>query len=201
VTKGPAIQLALASAGLLLAAPRIASAHLVSTGAGPFYDGAAHVLVSIEEVLPVVALSVLAGLRGAEAGRRLLAVLPIAWLAGSAVGLTMSIPEIPTPLAVGLVLIPGVLIALDRDLPATVLAALFAAFGLACGVANGSAMAVSGGWLGVVGGAAAAAVASALVTAAALIAGRSWPRIALRVAGSWMAAFGLLALGWAYRVG
>jgi urease accessory protein len=199
--KRPVIQLALTSAGLLLAAPRMASAHLVSTGAGPFYDGAAHVLVSIEEVLPVVALSVLAGLRGAAAGRRLLALLPMAWLVGSAVGLTWSIPETPTPLAVGLVLVPGVLIALDRDLPMAGLAAIFTAFGLWCGVMNGSAMAVSGGWLGVVGGAAAAAVASALVTAGALIAGRSWPRIALRVAGSWMAAFGLLAMGWAYRVG
>ena len=44
------------------------SAHLVSTGVGPFYDGAAHFFVSFEEILPVLALSLFAGLEGP--GRR-----------------------------------------------------------------------------------------------------------------------------------
>ncbi|MGH9366853.1 MAG: HupE/UreJ family protein, partial [Thermoanaerobaculia bacterium] len=55
---------ALLAAALLLAMPRAAYAHLVSTGVGPFYDGAAHFLVSFEELLPVLALSLFAGLRG-----------------------------------------------------------------------------------------------------------------------------------------
>jgi hypothetical protein len=31
-------------------------AHIVSTGVGPFDDGVAHFLVSIEEILPVIAM-------------------------------------------------------------------------------------------------------------------------------------------------
>ena len=42
-----------------------ADAHLNSTGMGPFYDGLMHFLMSPEDIVPVLALALLAGLRGA----------------------------------------------------------------------------------------------------------------------------------------
>ena len=46
--------------------PAAAEAHLNSTGMGPVYDGLMHFLTSAEDVVPVLALALLAGLRGAD---------------------------------------------------------------------------------------------------------------------------------------
>jgi urease accessory protein len=43
-----------------------------STGLGPVYDGLLHFLLSPEDPLPVLALALLAGQRGAHYGRRVL---------------------------------------------------------------------------------------------------------------------------------
>jgi len=64
-------------------------AHLLNTGFGPFYDGLTHPFVTPEDLLPVVALTLLAGLRGAQCGRWVLLTLPRAWLAGMTVGLLL----------------------------------------------------------------------------------------------------------------
>ena len=64
-----------------------ADAHLEATGMGPVYDGLLHFLTSPEDLVPVLALALLAGLRGAAYGRRALFTLPAAWLFGSLAGL------------------------------------------------------------------------------------------------------------------
>ena len=61
-----------------------AEAHLNSTGMGPFYDGLVHFLMSPEDIIPVFALALLAGLRGANYGRRALFVLAHRVAAGRA---------------------------------------------------------------------------------------------------------------------
>ena len=71
---------------LMYAAP--AEAHLNTTGMGPIYDGLMHFLMSPEDFVPVLALALLAGLRGATYGRRALFVLPVAWLLGGLAGLS-----------------------------------------------------------------------------------------------------------------
>ncbi len=70
---------------LLLWIPQ-AEAHLVTTGLGPVYDGIGHFMMSPDDLVPVIALALLAGLRGAEAGRRALFGLPVAWLLGCLAG-------------------------------------------------------------------------------------------------------------------
>jgi len=50
---------------------------------GPIYDGLMHFLTSPEDLVPVLALALLAGLRGAPYGRRAMFTLPAAWLLGS----------------------------------------------------------------------------------------------------------------------
>ena len=76
---------AVAAAWLLLG-PTVARAHLVNTGIGPVYDGMAHLFVSFEDLLPVIAIALLAGLNGPRAGRWMLFTLPLAWLVGGMAG-------------------------------------------------------------------------------------------------------------------
>ena len=99
------------------ASPRVAAAHLVSTGAGPFYDGVAPVSVSFEEALPVLALALLAGLQGPRHGRWAIVMLPLGWVAGACLGLVRP-SSLTSPLPViALLIVPGVLAAWDRTLP------------------------------------------------------------------------------------
>jgi hypothetical protein len=53
----------------MLTATPSAHAHLMNTGFGPFYDGLTHLFVTPEDLLPVIALALLAGLRGPRFGR------------------------------------------------------------------------------------------------------------------------------------
>ena len=61
-------------------------AHLVTTGLGPVYDGISHVFMSPDDLVPILALSLLAGLNGPAAGRSALFALTGAWLAGGVLG-------------------------------------------------------------------------------------------------------------------
>ncbi len=70
--------------------PRCAQAHLVNSGLGPFYDGALHLLLSPGDLLGLIALALLAGLRGPAAARAAVIVLPIVWLLAGLVGLSLA---------------------------------------------------------------------------------------------------------------
>jgi hypothetical protein len=70
--------------------PFDAAAHLVTTGMGPVYDGIGHLLLTPEDLVPVIAVALLAGLRGKIPGRRALFFLPVAWLGGGFAGLMAS---------------------------------------------------------------------------------------------------------------
>jgi hydrogenase/urease accessory protein HupE len=196
-TRGPGAGLLAFLAALLI--PVRADAHLVTTGLGPVYDGIGHLLLTPEDLVPILALALFAGLRGARAGRLALFVLPVAWLAGGLLGLRLgTASNTPVP-ALSFILL-GLLVAADLRLPDGVVAALAAAVGLVHGFWNGPALAGTGpGALGLLGIAVVAFVMVAL--AAALVVSLEAPaaRIAVRVAGSWIAAIGLLLLGWALR--
>jgi hydrogenase/urease accessory protein HupE len=166
---------------------------MVSTGVGPFYDGIAHFFVSFEEILPVLALGLLAGLQGARHGRWLIAVLPLAWLAGALLGLARPGESTSSLPLIALLIVPGVLAAWDRALPVGVVAAVAAGFGLLAGYGNGAAMA---SWQGILGAGSTVFVVATLVAAAVAGLRAAWLRTAARVAGSWLAALGLLAAGW-----
>ena len=190
-----------AFAGLAVAVfPVSAEAHLDSTGMGPIYDGLLHFATSPEDLVPVLALGLWAGLRGAGHGRRTLFAVPGAWLLGGLLGsasAAASAGALPAPFWF---LLLGGLLAADAKLSLRATTALAAALGLAHGHANGSGMGASGSTavalLGLVSGVF-ALVAIAAAFAVPLRA--AWARIAVRVAGSWIAASGLLLLGWAVR--
>jgi len=179
-----------------------AEAHLVTTGLGPVYDGVAHLALSPADLALVVAVVFLAAMRGARHGRWLLALLPAAWLAGGVIGLSFPVNASPG-WAIGLsFLVVGALVAADRNLPLPVVMGLATILGTYHGFLTGAALAatssarleLTGEWV-------------ALVVVVTLIAGlvvslrAFWARVVVRVLGSWIAATGLLLIGWSFRGG
>lgn len=183
---------------VMYAAP--AQAHLNSTGLGPVYDGLLHFLMSPEDFIPVLALSLLAGLRGAQYGRRALFVLPCAWLIGGLAGLSTMVSAPHPFLAAGWFLVLGALLAADAKLSLRLTTALAALLGLYHGYLNGTGMGLSTtAAVALLGLVFAVFVMVALAAAFVVRLRAGWARIAVRVAGSWIAASGLLMLGWAVR--
>jgi len=179
--------------------PWRAEAHLVTTGLGPVYDGIGHLLMTPEDLLPILTLALCAGLQGAGSGRRVLSVLPSAWLVGGCVGLLAhGLPGFPLS-ALSLCIL-GTLVAVELPLPLPAVTALALGLGLGHGVLNGVQQAGTG-VRGLLGSLAALVVLVALVAAGVVSLHQQWTRIAVRVAGSWMAAIRLLMLGWALRGG
>ena len=114
-----------------------AHAHMINTGLGPFYDGLAHLFVTPEDLLPVIAIALLGGLRGAHFGRTVLFVLPVAWLAGSFAGRFSPVPLTLPALTAAFTVILGGLVAADRPLSVTIVAGCGLLLGLLHGVLNG----------------------------------------------------------------
>jgi urease accessory protein len=191
--------------GLLAAAaaiswPAPAEAHLVTTGLGPVYDGISHVLLSPDDLLPLLALGVLAGLNGPTAGRRALFTLTLAWLLGGLAGFVVGHPLVPVGVTAASFLVLGGLTAADRRLSPAVVTAIALAVGLLHGWLNGAAIAEAQHEpLGLVGIVSATFVLVALAGAFVVSVRAAWARVAVRVAGSWVAAIGLLMLGWSLR--
>jgi len=181
--------------------PSGAEAHLVTTGLGPVYDGLLHFALTPEDLVPALALALLAGLRGAAHGRRALFVLPAAWLLGGLLGLAVHGGMRPALTSISFVLLGG-FVAVDARLPLVATGALAALLGLFHGYLNGTAMAQPGlgalALLGII-----VAVFTVVTVAASFVAPlrAAWARVVVRVAGSWIAAIGLLLLGWGLRPG
>lgn len=184
----------------LFAASSPAEAHLVTTGLGPVYDGIAHLVMSPADLALVVALTLLAGMRGARFGRTLLAVLPAAWLAGGAAGLFFPVSANLEGAIAACFLLVGALVAADRNLSVGVVATLAAAVGTLHGFLAGSVLSKTpSGGLELLGGLVALLVVVTLIAGVVVSLRVFWARIAVRVLGSWIAATGLLMLGWTLR--
>jgi hydrogenase/urease accessory protein HupE len=183
-------------ATLLLGSAR-AEAHLATTGLGPIYDGISHLFMSVDDLLPVLAMALLAGSNGPTSARWALFVLPAAWLAGGMAGFHGALTRVPAGIPSLSLLLLGVLVAADIRFRPRVVAAIAATLGLLHGGLNGADIAAAGREASsVVGIASAVFVVSALAAAAVVSLRVPWARVVVRVAGSWTAATGLLLLGW-----
>jgi urease accessory protein len=174
--------------------PGVAQAHLVET-----VYGVAHFALSPEDYVPIAGAALLVGLRGKDHARLAILLLPMAWLVGGVLG---CLPRAPTFVAPPWLpfLAVGALVAADLKLPIGATAAVVGALGLLLGYPNGIAMAESGqGVSAVLGSTGAIFVLVTLISALAAGTTIVWVRVALRVLGSWVAASGLLLLGWALR--
>jgi urease accessory protein len=190
----------LAALGLI---PVSSAAHLVNTGLGPIYDGIGHLFLSLEDLLPLVALMTLGGLNGVAAGRRVMFVLPPAWFIGGVIGsLTMAGTNLPPHASAVLAIMLGVVVAADVRLSVKGLTRLIVVLAGILGLITGTMLATQANSLQMLigSGAALGVLATALpATIVAVTASPSWMRVGVRVSGSWIAAAGLLLLGWQLR--
>ena len=186
---------------LMMLCPDNAEAHLVTTGLGPIYDGISHFASSPENSVPVLALALFAGLRGTAAGRLILFLLPVAWLAGALAGGRTETASFTVISAISF-LVSGALVAADLRLKRGTVATIVVGLGFCDGYINGISPQPNGsGWLDLVGAVATIFVAVAILAAFVIRLRQPWTRIAVRVMGSWIAATGILLLGWSLHSG
>lgn len=173
----------------------LANAHLVTTGMGPVYDGIGHFLLTPEDLVPVLALALYAGLRGAGSGRKAMLLLPLAWFVGGIAGMITGMESSSWTTAISFLVIGG-LVAADFYMPSLAVSGLTFALGIVHGYLNGALLKDGSGNLGLLGIMAVVFVVVTLASAMVVSVRRPWARVAVRVAGSWVCASGLLMLGW-----
>ena len=175
--------------------PSAAFAHPMQ-GVGDFYAGMLHPVVTLESILPIIALSLLAGQQARQTAIHLLCIFPAALVFGALLALFRPILSQVGIIQLGLTALFGILVALSRPLP------VWFPIGL-------------GGVLGITVGWTTASEITAEVSPYRFIAGLSvggllliaygigvvrhlktpWTQIAIRVVGSWIAAVGILVSG------
>ena len=193
----------LCAAVLLVLTPafaRPAHAHLMSTGFGPFYDGLTHLFLTPEDLLQVIGVALLAGLGGVRSARVVLIALPAAWLAGNVAGTFVGPhPTALAPTAVATIAL-GALVAAEAPLSPWSIAGVAIAIGLLGGGQNGVEFATGHASLLVgVGTMCALFLTQSFLGGQVASVRAPWARIVVRVGGSWIAAIGLLMLGWSLR--
>jgi hydrogenase/urease accessory protein HupE len=182
---------------VLLALPGAAHAHLVTSGLGPFYDGALHLLLSPADMLGLAAAALLAGRNGQAVARLTVLVMPLCWLLAGVVGMQLEMAADLGWLSVASFMLLGILVAADARMPAVAVAGLAGAFAGLQGLVNGSTLATIGAGATSLGGMVLTVLLLVLLTSAAVTGLQAfWARVAVRVAGSWVAAAGLMMLGW-----
>lgn len=179
----------------VLLLPAEVSAHLVTTGMGPVYDGIGHLLMTPADLMPVIAIALYAGLSGKAVARYTLFLLPFTWLAGGCIGLMVSAEPIPYLPSIPFLLMGG-LVAADMRLPGPTVSALIIMLGSFLGFYNGIAMKEGPGGAGLLGIAVMAFVIVTLISSWVIFFNAHWVRVGVRVFGSWIAAVGVLLLGW-----
>lgn len=182
---------ALVLAAALAVVPRSAWAHAPVPGVGAFWNGVLHPVLVPLHLLALVGAGLVLGQNAPRASRIALplfgAALAVAIFAAGPVG-----TQGPALLAVSVA--AGLLAALGRAgvLPT---AALSTAAAVAIGLDSGSAETVSASaWLTTIGSLTGCLVVVVLAGGLAAASAASWQRIAVRVAGSWIAAASLIAL-------
>lgn len=126
--------------------------------------------------------------------------LSATWFAAGLAGLSLSTPVDLPGLSILSFALLGVLVGVDPKLPPAAVATLAGLYGALHGVLNGSAFGVIGvGPLALVGVAITVVVIALVMSAAVVSLHPAWTRIVVRVAGSWVAAVGMLMFGWLMR--
>jgi len=185
------------AAACLMAMATSAQAHTAAKEVGDFYAGFLHPVTALEHVLPLLALGLFVGQQGHRATAALL-VFSLMLMLGAASALWLpAMPYVGLLNILSAVLLGGLVAAAWR-LPIALVQGLAVVFGLSHGFANGTAVAGAiKPYLFIPG----VGVAGLIVPAWAMVATdfvlrqkAGWMHIAVRVAGSWIAAIGILVL-------
>jgi hydrogenase/urease accessory protein HupE len=178
--------------------PATAEAHLVSARFGDFYTGFLHPLTALENLLPWVALGLLGALQPVAVARWLLLAFPAGVAAGVLLATVLPGQSAITGVNMASFVVVGVLVLLAVRLPPVALLGLAGLLGVSHGYDNGLALPPAGNVLLFVGGVATAGYLVVALTAGgatALAVARPWGRIAIRAAGSWITAIGVMVAG------
>lgn len=179
----------------LLLIPQLSWAHLVSTRFGEFYSGMLHPLITLNHLLPWLALALLAGLQPVTSTRRNLLVFPLAVAVGTILGCQLPPIALVDQLNLIAFFVFGLLVTLALQLQQKWFVGLAILFGVLEGYGNGTLDLVGTGfWLYVAGVTAAAYIVVTLASALAYWINQyqQWGSIAVRAVGSWIMAAGLL---------
>ena len=171
-------------------------AHAVDQRFGNFYGGCLHPLTALEHVLPLLALGLWCGQQGTAEARRCIAAFLGGWLIGLAAGMLWD----PSPtvgwLNRGSLLATGLLVAGAVRLPQPAVASLAGLLAITHGFENvAEVRQVVVPWLFLPGVFLSGLTLQLLPAAVAVKCDAGRLQLAVRVAGSWIAAVGLLWLG------
>lgn len=172
-----------------------AQAHLVSTRFGELYSGMLHPLLALTHIVPWLGLGLLGAVVGSHRSRWALAVFPVSVFIGVFAGSVGEQSQFVAYLNLASFVVLGALVVLNVRLSAAAFMTLSAAIGLFHGYANAAeALGGNARLLYATGVMLSAYFVITLVTAAAHVLDirAPWGRIALRAAGSWIAAIGLV---------
>ena len=193
------------AAAMLFVLPEAADAHIIASRLGDFYAGALHPLSDLQDLILWAAMGVLAGSLGAARGRWLVLVFPLGLLAGLVLGRAFGVVSAGPAADAGMILVLGLLLAAAARIPTTLLCAI--AFGLAVmrGAANAGDLGPETDRLLFAAGLACAGYAAITLTMALTLTFRrpdaapavAWRGIAIRAVGGWIAAIGLMMMGFA----
>lgn len=184
----------IALAALALAAP--VHAHDLSDRYGAFLGALLHPLFALDHAAAFFALGLLAGLQLTMTGRMVIG-FALALFTSVVAAATWSLAP-PHLTAINIASLPvlGGLVALARPLPSSLAIAVALFFGVTHGWENGGDIAAdSNGWLSALGVVSAGLLLTVPAAGLARALSRGWPRVAVRVGGSWIAALGLMMLG------
>lgn len=175
-----------------------AYAHAVMPGSNDFIAGLFHPLTALEDALPFFVLGLATGQNGLRRCEFVFWLFPMTISLGAVVALRLpGVPGINLINIISIVIL-GLTVAVAKSLPIPILAGLVTLFGVSHGYANGLQVSDQIKPLLFISGVAFAAlilVAYGTVTADFLLRRKvAWLQIAVRVAGSWSAAIGLLVL-------
>jgi urease accessory protein len=190
----------------LLASAQAADAHIIASRLGDFYTGALHPLTDLQDLILWAAMGVLAGSLGASKGRWLVLVFPLGLLAGLVFAQETGFASVRPAADAGMILVLGLLLAAAVRMPTALLCAI--AFGLAVmrGATNTGDLGPETNRLLFAAGLACAGYAAITLIMAVTLAFRRpeagpsvvWRGIAIRAFGGWIAAIGLMMVGFAY---
>lgn len=188
----------------LAAAATPAHAHLIGTRFGDFYAGALHPMTDPSDVLLWIALGLLAGSLGADRSRWLVLLFPLGLAAGFVLATTAGIGFGGDATNATLIGGLGLLLAAGLCIPAPLLGLVGFALAVTRGIANAAAVGSTTNIFLFGGGLACAGYATIALLMALVIAFRradagaatAWRAIALRALGGWIAAIGLMMIGY-----
>jgi urease accessory protein len=164
-------------------------------GVGDFYAGMLHPMTSVECVLPIIALSLLAGQQNRRTAIAILLSFPIASALAALLALVLPVSPFVAVINTSAMAVLGILVALNRSLPLEISVILSAVLGLTVGWANGGELSSDTSAYRFIPG---LAVVGLLLISYGIGLVRSldmpWAKTAVRVTGSWIAAIGILVL-------